>query len=922
MINIYQSNNSSADDEEEEDKELSLSENEENNITNGENDNLIKHSHQSSSNLMFSGSENYMIVSRVLSDNSLFIMDNQIEKDKDNIIKNDLYDDNINNNNKIGSYKKTDMSGTIPGNDIYGNKELQIDDINIPDENEINSPSNTSPLLSSTSSSQQQQQQQQQEQQEQQEQQQEQEQQQQQQQEQEQQKQQQPIYKGYTNLTPTHSDSESDSYEEIDTFDNKYIEQLKHSKPINIRNSSDDFETIEIKTNHNYDDYDEEQLNGNSNSNNSNSDNNNNNNYNNNNSNSISSNSISPPPTASPFKVLLTNKLKSIKDKIENSPNSDKYNTFPMDRYNNIPSSDISLFSSSPAYDIVTLNKNQPSTSTTTSTTTTTTTSISTINNCNNSNNNQHQHQNQYQHGHHSNSNSIGSNSSLNSGINSILSTSSMTPSNSNHFHDNKNNTTTDGDSETSFETDSQISRMDGAGGGGGGGEAIFDTPHHSHHIIHHELHQNPNGKTILYSNPNLIRYSSNSSITRPVLSYEKTRVNYKILSLLSLSVFFSVSNLYYAQPLLNEFVKEFDISNSVASLITMSVQLGYALGLSLISILGDSMSKKKLTLVLSLITCGSLFGIATSPHIISVIIFHFIVGASTIIPYIAIPLAMDMTNPSDRGSIVGVLLSSVFVGLLGARVLSGVIGHLFGWRTVFYFAGVTMFIISLLLFYFLPYTPRNQNTIPYNKLLISVYEFLKKEKVLRQTCFIGSMVFSTFSILWTTLSFRLNEEPYEYPCAFIGLFGLIGMAGAISSPLSGRLAERFGINRLMIVYLLICAVGYLILMFFDYHIIGLIVGIFVLDLGVQSCHISNQSRNNLLSSSLQDDTSKYNINTIYMASYFIGGSIGSGLSGVIFTHFNWAGSSIVALLFLSLGLICHLITYEKQTFISVPIED
>ncbi|EAL64130.1 hypothetical protein DDB_G0286749 [Dictyostelium discoideum AX4] len=880
MINIYQSNNSISNSSADENEELSFSENEDNNIIiNGENNNLIKNSHQSSSssNLMFSGSENYMIVSRVLSDNSLFIMENDIEN-KDNIINNNK-NNNSNNNVNIETYDKIDT----PGNDINGDKE--INDINIPDENERNSPSNTSPLLSSSSS-------------------------------QPQQPQQQPNYKGYTNLTPTHSDSE-DSYDEIDTYDNMYIEQLKHSKPINIRNSSDDFETIEIKTefkdNNNYDDYDDEQLNDNSNNNN----NNNNNNTihnNNNNLNSISSNSISPP-TVSPFKILLTNKLKSIKDKIENSPNSDKYNTFPMDRYNNIPSSDISLFSSSPAYDIVVLNTNQSLTLTTTSTTS---------NNCNNSNNNNNNN------GNHSNSNSIGSNSSLNSGINSILSTSSMTPSNSSHFHDNnnKNNITTDGESETSFETDSQISSkaLDGAGG-----ETIFDTPHHnhhhnhhhhSHHIIHHELHQNPNGKTILYSNPNLIRYNSNSSITRPVLSYERTKLNYKILSLLSLSVFFSVSNLYYAQPLLNEFVKEFNISNSVASLITMAVQLGYALGLSLISILGDSMSKKKLTLVLSLITCGSLFGIATSPHIISVIIFHFIVGASTIIPYIAIPLAMDMTNPSDRSSIVGVLLSSVFVGLLGARVLSGVIGYLFGWRTVFYFAGVTMFIISSLLFYFLPYTPRNQNTMPYNKLLISVYEFLKKEKVLRQTCFIGSMVFSTFSILWTTLSFRLNEEPYEYPCAFIGLFGLIGMAGAISSPLSGRLAERFGINRLMIVYLLICAVGYLILMFFDYHIIGLIVGIFILDLGVQSCHISNQSRNNLLSSSLQDDTSKYNINTIYMASYFIGGSIGSGLSGVIFAHFGWAGSSIVALLFLSLGLICHLITYEKPTFISVPIED
>ncbi|EGC29199.1 hypothetical protein DICPUDRAFT_84754 [Dictyostelium purpureum] len=645
-------------------------------------------------------------------------------------------------------------------------------------------------------------------------------------------------------------DNQDDTYYKVDNC-NKYINvnNNKKSNPININQKKnkkskqlgiDDFEIIEIE--------EENEINGN----------------NTHNSNQMaSSNSISPPHQ-SPFKQLLTNKLRSIKDKIENSP-SEKYNTFPTDRFNNIPTSDIILYSS-PLH------------------------------------NNDHSaikgsggllsHHHHITNGNLSFSPIIDNKSYSNNNIEQNYSSSfdaPNTPLNINNISPSSSIT------KDTFDTDSQYSTS-------------------NNNIILDSNSNNNDFKQTMYNNSSLIRGYSNSSITRPVSNYEKSKVNYKILILLSLSVFFSVSNLYYAQPLLNEIGKisgeDTPLPYGITSLVTMSVQIGYALGLLFISILSEVMSKKKLTLVLSMINCAALVGIGLSTHIAMVIVFHFIVGVSTIIPYIAVPLALDMTpNPSDRGNIVSVLLSSVFVGLLGARVTSGVIGFLFGWRVVFYFAAITMFIISLLLFYFLPYTPRNQNIIPYNKLLLSTWEFLKKEKTLRQTSFIGSMVFATFSILWTTLSYRLNDEPYQYNSGFIGLFGLIGMAGAIASPISGRIAERFGINRLMVIYIFICALGYFILMFFDFHIVGLIFGIFILDLGVQSCHISNQSRNNQIAI---EESSKYSMNTIYMASYLIGGSIGSGISGVIYSHWNWSGSSVVALIFLGLALTCHLITFEK----------
>ncbi|EFA77210.1 hypothetical protein PPL_12419 [Heterostelium album PN500] len=408
----------------------------------------------------------------------------------------------------------------------------------------------------------------------------------------------------------------------------------------------------------------------------------------------------------------------------------------------------------------------------------------------------------------------------------------------------------------------------------------------------------------------------STSNITRPVLSSETNKIGSKLIFLLACSVFFSVSNLYYIQPLLNLIGEEFSQGPTVMSLVTMAVQAGYAVGLLFISTLGDIISKKKLILILSALTCISLIGVALSYHIAQMIVFQFIVGCSTIIPHIAIPLAIELSTPTERRSIIGILMSSLFVGLLGARVLSGIAAEFIGWRSVYYFASAIMFIISFFLFLSLPYTPRSQNPIPYNQLLRSIFNLFKLEPHLKQTCFVGSMVFATFSILWTTLSFQLNEEPFDFSSGFIGLFGLIGMAGAIASPIASKLHGRLSINILMIASLSICCIGYIILFFSEIHLPGIIAGIFILDLGVQACHITNQSRNHIITQIREEldgfasNASSY-INAAYMASYFVGGAFGSGISGVVFDLFGWQGSSIVALVLLGVALSAHLTLYK-----------
>ena len=75
-------------------------------------------------------------------------------------------------------------------------------------------------------------------------------------------------------------------------------------------------------------------------------------------------------------------------------------------------------------------------------------------------------------------------------------------------------------------------------------------------------------------------------------------------------------------------------------------------------------------------------------------------------------------------------------------------------------------------------------------------------------------------------------------------------------------------------------------------------VGVILLDVGVQATHISNQS---LIFSLVPEARSR--LNTVYMTAYFIGGSVGSIAGGLAWTHFAWPGVCVVGLAFAAAGV-------------------
>src|SRR3954471_860089 len=257
-----------------------------------------------------------------------------------------------------------------------------------------------------------------------------------------------------------------------------------------------------------------------------------------------------------------------------------------------------------------------------------------------------------------------------------------------------------------------------------------------------------------------------------------------------------AVANLYYAQPLLADMGRYFGTTDRRMGLVAMLSQVGYALGLLLFVPLGDRLERRSFILTMLGAVTVALLGVAVAPSFAWLSAASLAVGVTTITPQLLVPFAAHLADPEERGRVVGTVMSGLLIGILAARTISGLVGEYLGWRAMYGVAAAVMVALALAMRALLPRSQPEDSGMSYLGLLRSIGGLLREEPVLRQSCLFGAMSFGAFSAFWTTLAFFLARPPYEYGSDVVGLFGLIGIAGAVAASVAGRLADRYHPRR------------------------------------------------------------------------------------------------------------------------------
>ncbi|MCV9933382.1 MFS transporter [Flavobacterium sp. LS1R47] len=366
------------------------------------------------------------------------------------------------------------------------------------------------------------------------------------------------------------------------------------------------------------------------------------------------------------------------------------------------------------------------------------------------------------------------------------------------------------------------------------------------------------------------------------------------------------VANLYYCQPLIVLIANEFKIPEADAGTITYLTQAGYAIGLFFMVPLGDKIERKKQILITTLATVVALVIAATAQSFLVLEIASLLIGITSIVPQLILPLAASLSDPSERGKVVGTIMSGLLVGILLSRTLSGIIGDIWGWRSMFWIAAG----ICLLIFFVM------QKQFPYNKpvfhgsygqLLQSLFTLIKTQPLLREATLINAFCFAQFGAFWTTMVLLLSDAPFHFTSSTIGLFGIVGATGALAAPLVGRLGDK-GNSRIAVGYgCLMMLISFIVFYFSGNSIVGIIIGIVCIDIGIQGVHISNQTR---VYSLLPEARNR--LNTVFMSFSFLGTAAGSAYGLFLWKVGGWHAVTIGCAVLALLALTVYGLTYKK----------
>jgi predicted MFS family arabinose efflux permease len=345
-----------------------------------------------------------------------------------------------------------------------------------------------------------------------------------------------------------------------------------------------------------------------------------------------------------------------------------------------------------------------------------------------------------------------------------------------------------------------------------------------------------------------------------------------------------SVANIYYCQPLLGEMARTFGVTDGQIGLVSTMTQAGTALGMMVFVPLGDVFERRALAARMCLASAGAVALTSIAPSLTWLLAASFLVGVANNIPHLLLPFAAQIAPDKDRGKVVGTVVSGLIVGILLSRFASGWLGDLLGWRAVYRIATLVMASLGAAIVVLLPRSPPSIHLGP-KALYGSIASLAASEPDLRAAAASGALLFGAFSAFWTTLVFFLGTPPYHYGARAAGLFGVVAALSAGAAPLVGRAVDKRSPRIGVAFGAVLTVVGFAALAVVGRELWGLVLGVILLDLGVQSGHVSNQAR---IYGAFPAARSR--ANTVYMGSYFVGGAAGSTLGAWAWAAFGWAG--------------------------------
>ncbi|HAK92106.1 MFS transporter [Massilia timonae] len=380
-----------------------------------------------------------------------------------------------------------------------------------------------------------------------------------------------------------------------------------------------------------------------------------------------------------------------------------------------------------------------------------------------------------------------------------------------------------------------------------------------------------------------------------------QTQISSRMTLLLAAAAGIIVANLYYAQPLVGPIGAALGMPPGATGLVVTLTQIGYCLGLLFIVPLGDLLENRRL-IVSGLVATGAALTLAANADTAwQFLLAALAIGLGAVVAQVLVPFAAHLAPEATRGQTVGKVVSGLLLGIMVARPVASVLAGFGGWQAVFGIAAALVLLLAVVLHFKLPQR-RPAATQRYGALIASLWPVLANTPVLRRRALYHAGLFGAFSLFWTVAPQALSGPDFGLSQNGIALFALVGMAGAVASPIAGRLADAGHTLGATAIALAVGALSFLLPLFAPHSkplALGLLaVAAIVLDAAVAANLVLGQRALFALGAEIRS-----RLNGLYFALFFAGGALGSALGGWVYAQYGWHAALVTGMLLPALAL-------------------
>jgi MFS transporter, YNFM family, putative membrane transport protein len=351
---------------------------------------------------------------------------------------------------------------------------------------------------------------------------------------------------------------------------------------------------------------------------------------------------------------------------------------------------------------------------------------------------------------------------------------------------------------------------------------------------------------------------------------------------------------LYSTQALLPAIGDSFGVGPTAASLTVSAATGALALAILPLSSFAETVGRPAVMQRGLLVACLATFLAAAAPAFWVLLALRGLVGVGlAAVVAVAVAHLGDEVRPAELGTAIGVYVAGNTLGGITGRLVPGLVEESSSWRVAVALLGVVALAATLGFRWLLPPSRGSTATATRPAEHVDAVTTLLRDPAIRRLCGLAFVLMGGFVACYNYLTFRLEGAPLGLSTTVTSLLFLAYLAGTVSSPVAGRLSDRFGRRRLALAGVAVSLTGLALTLPDRLDLVT--VGLLVFTAGFFATHSVASSWVSALAPGRRGQAA-----ALYLLAYYLGSSAFGALTGLAYQRGGWpATAAAIGALFL-----------------------